>query len=149
LGSLMGNGRMMILSIVDGKRLQFVLNAGPNHSAGASSKDIGGTLYDGQWHHVAAVVDRARNGELRLYLDGQEVTAAQAAQPLIPTTDGGRVWIAIGASMKWYVGSEHAFRGLIDFAHAPACQTVQGPPPRSVDQPRRSGLDRTDDVDAG
>lgn len=114
LGSLMGNGRMMILSIVDGKRLQFVLNAGPNHSAGASSNDIGGTLYDGQWHHVAAVVDRARNGELRLYLDGEEVTAAQAAQPLIPTTDGGRVWIAIGASMRWYVGSEHAFRGLID-----------------------------------
>ena len=114
LGSLMGNGRMMILSIVDGKRLQFVLNAGPNHSAGVSSTDVGGTLFDGGWHHVAAVVDRARNGELRLYLDGREVTARQAAQPLIPTPDQGRVWIAIGASMKWYVGGEHAFRGLID-----------------------------------
>lgn len=114
LGSLMGNGRMMILSIVDGKRLQFVLNAGPNHNAGVSSADIGGTLFDGRWHHVAAVVDRARNGELRLYLDGEEVTGRQAAQPLVPTSGGDRVWIAIGASMKWYVGSESAFRGLID-----------------------------------
>ncbi len=48
LGSLMGYGRMMILSIVDGKRLQFVLNAGPNHNAGVSSTDIGGRLFDGR-----------------------------------------------------------------------------------------------------
>ncbi len=114
LGSLMGNGRMMILSIVDGKRLQFVLNAGPNHTAGVSSTDVGETLFDGAWHQVAAVVDRDRNGELRLYLDGEEVTAKQAAQPWIPTPYEGRVWIAIGASMKWYIGGEHAFRGLID-----------------------------------
>lgn len=114
LGSLMGNGRMMILSIADGKRLQFVLNAGPNHSAGVGSTDIGTTLFDGGWHHVAAVVDRARNGELRLYLDGEEITGKPAAQPLIPIPDEGRVWIAIGASMKWYVGGEQAFRGLID-----------------------------------
>jgi hypothetical protein len=114
LGSLMGHGRMMVLSIVDGRALQFVLNAGPNHGAGVSSTDVGGTLFDGGWHHVAAVVDRARNGELRLYLDGHEVTARQGAQPLVPTPDEARVWIAIGASMKWYVGGEHAFRGLID-----------------------------------
>jgi hypothetical protein len=114
LGSLMGHGRMMVLSIVDGRALQFVLNAGPNHSAGVSSTDVGGTLFDGRWHHVAAVVDRGRNGELRLYLDGQEVTGRQAAQPLVPKPSDGRVWIAIGASMKWYVGGEHAFRGLID-----------------------------------
>ena len=69
-------------------------------------------IADGRWHHVAAVVDRARRGELRLYLDGQEVTARQAAQPLIPTPDDDRVWIAIGASMKWYAGGEHAFPGI-------------------------------------
>lgn len=114
LGSLIGHGRMMILGIADGGKLRFVLNAGPHHRAAAVSRNVGGTLFDGRWHHVAAVVDRRRNGELRLYLDGAAVTAGQAAQPLIPTTREGRVWIAVGASMKWYLGGKHAFRGLID-----------------------------------
>jgi len=154
LGSLMGNGRMMILSIVDGKRLQFVLNAGPNHNAGVSSSDVGPALYDGKWHHVAAVVDRARNGELRLYLDGEEVTARQAAQPLIPTPYGGRVWIAIGASMKWYIGGRQAFRGLIDELRISAgirsgfearADSPMPPPPKPLKGPRPEASISPDD----
>jgi len=114
LGSLMGHGRMMILGIADGKALRFTLNAGPNHAGGARTGDVGRALYDGRWHHVAAVVDRRRNGELRLYLDGEDVTAGPAAQPYAPTTGRSRVWLAIGASMPWYAGGQGAFRGLID-----------------------------------
>ncbi len=154
LGSLMGHGRMMILGIVDGKRLQFVLNAGPYHNAGVRSTDIGGTLFDGSWHHVAAVVDRARHGELRLYFDGAEVTDSPGAQPLVTASPDGRVWIAVGASMKWYVGGEQAFRGRIDELRIsagirPGYETRAGAPPpppaEPLPGPRREASIRPDD----
>lgn len=121
LGSLLGNGRIMILGISGRKALSFSLGAGPHHPAAVRSGDVEGRLHDGRWHHVAAVVDRRRNGELRLYLDGREVTGKQAAQPHLPTPGTKQVWIAIGAPMPWYIGGENAFRGVIDEVRVSDC----------------------------
>ena len=109
-----GNGRILTLDISHNRELRLSLGAGPFHRAVTISRAMGETLRDGRWHHVAAVVDRARHGELRIYVDGQEVTARGAAQPWPVESDAGKGTGTIGAVLPWYLGTPSAFRGLID-----------------------------------
>ncbi len=108
-----GHGRRYGIGIVYGKQLGASFGADDGHGAYVNSGDLAARLFDGQWHHAAAVRDMDRNGEVRLYLDGEEVGVEQAAVPWPIASEGGTMPVTLGAAAPWYVGKD-GYRGLID-----------------------------------
>ncbi len=87
-------------------------SAGPLSGA-VRSPDLAKVLYDGHWHHAAAVLDRGRAGEVRLYLDGRRISPETRAFCPPIEFDEGAMGVVVGATAPWYVGKE-GYRGLID-----------------------------------
>jgi len=77
------------------------------------SPDVSATIFDGQWHHVAAVLDRTRGGEVRLYLDGERIASERPAFCPPIMFDDERMGIAVGATTPWGMG-KGGYRGLLD-----------------------------------
>jgi len=92
--------------------------ASDGRAASVRSKPVGGTFFDGGWRHAALVLDQARHGELRVYLDGANVSAKRAYQPIPLRTSTGRMKLVVGSLAPWYVlkpsKHTHNFTGLID-----------------------------------
>jgi hypothetical protein len=114
-----GFRRIYFFQLDHRRRLSFSFSASPHTDRSVHSGDLSHILFDGQWHHVAAVVDRSRRGELRLYLDGRDVTANQAAQPFGLHMQDGRMAATVGAVAPWYLGdaktaSAPEYQGAID-----------------------------------
>lgn len=98
-----GYERMWYLQIGKGGRLTASFSGG--HFGGAvTSEDASATLFDGGWHHVAAVLDRDRGGEVRLYLDGQRIPAKTPAYCPPILFDEEQMGIVIGHIAPWYTG---------------------------------------------
>lgn len=94
------------------KHLYAMFEAGPGKAGNGGSGDLTAKLFDGAWHYVAAVLDRDRGGEVRVYLDGVDVTADRIPQPL-PIAGGAQgTGLTIGLSVPWVI--EGGFIGLID-----------------------------------
>jgi len=139
IGSYPGLGRNYGIRI-GGGHLEASFGADPVHQAGAKTADLSASLFDGEWHHVAAVLDRERNGEIRIYFDGENVTqsAGQLALPI--RTDSGEMSTALGAVSPSYIGRDGSgYRGAIDqvrissvvrpeFAADPAATPPPAPP---------------------
>lgn len=68
-------------------------------SGGAVNEVVGSRIDDGDWHHVAGVFE---NGNLRLYVDGEEVAATPAGTSLLGS----------GNSVSGVVGT--SFTGALD-----------------------------------
>jgi len=114
-----GYERMWYLQIGEGGRLVASFSGG--HFSGAvRSEDVSATLFDGAWHHAAAVLDRQRGGEVRLYLDGKRLAAQTPAccPPIL--FDEERMGIVIGNIAPWYLGKD-GYRGEIDEVRISAC----------------------------
>lgn len=75
-------------------------------------RDAATKLFDGQWHHVATVLDRGANGAIRLYLDGEDVTSEPDAQPQPINEKGQTTSVCVGVVNGWTLNS--GFVGLID-----------------------------------
>jgi hypothetical protein len=100
------------LRISYNKHLYAMFEAGPGKGGNGGSGDLTAKLFDDAWHHVAAVLDRDRGGEVRVYLDGVDVTADRVAQPL-PIAGGAQgTALTIGLTAPWVL--EGGFVGLID-----------------------------------
>jgi len=108
-----GHGRQFGIRLTGGKHLYVYFSADPLHGVYVRGKAIGDQLFDGQWHHVAGVLDRSRNGEVRVYLDGRNVTDQPGALPFPILTENRRLSACVGAAAPWYVG-KNGFRGLVD-----------------------------------
>jgi len=95
-------GKYLVAGFGDGKKMAVV-----------STGDVSGLLFDGNWHHLAAVLDRSRQGEVRLYLDGRRVDQSKVAfcGPIIYESE--TMGLVLGAIAPWYIGKE-GYRGLID-----------------------------------
>jgi hypothetical protein len=93
------------------------------------------------------VRDVAREGEVRIYLDGRDVTAAPRYQRLPVATEDHRIGLIVGASAPWFVGREKTpFRGDIQrvtvyrglppefaaSADAAATKPATAPPPEPI-----------------
>ncbi len=128
-----GYERMWYLQIGKGGRLTASFSGG--HFGGAvTSEDASATLFDGGWHHVAAVLDRDRGGEVRLYLDGQRIPAKTPAYCPPILFDEEQMGIVIGHIAPWYLGKD-GYRGLIDEVRVsatvrPAYAVAADSPPR-------------------
>ncbi len=107
-----GHERHYTLAIDGGKRISATFSAGAR-SGTVRSADVSKTLCDGRWHHVAAVLDRERAGEVRLYLDGRRIEGGKPAFCAPIAFEDHRMGVAVGASTPWYVGKD-GFLGLID-----------------------------------
>lgn len=99
-----------------GKRLVGMFS-GAARRAHVRSGEIGRRLFDGQWHRVALVLDREHGGSMRLYLDGEEVTAEPRYQYFAMGRDERTGSACVGAVAPWYIGGKQAYRGLIDEVH--------------------------------
>jgi len=112
VGSGWGYERDWSLRISNMKHLAAVFSCG-SRSAVVSSSDVAATLFDGQWHHAAAVLDRRRGGEVRLYLDGKRIPCERPAfcGPIV--FDDQRMGIVVGAMTPWGIGKD-GYRGRID-----------------------------------
>jgi hypothetical protein len=110
LGVFGNMGRRISIQL-DGRRLVGLVAADENHRVHAASGNLGDALFDGHWHHIAMVLDRGRNGELRLYLDGRQVNQEAVYQPLPFFIDDG-ISFTLGAGMPWT--GKSGFQGLID-----------------------------------
>jgi len=96
-------------------RLNAHFGADHTHSTNCESKNLAATLFDGEWHHIAAVLDRNRNGEVRLYLDGVEVTQKRGQLTLPIQFGSGGMSVALGAGSPSGIGRKGAgYRGGID-----------------------------------
>jgi hypothetical protein len=105
LASGWGHERIWYLEINEGRRLVASFSGG--HFSGAvSTEDVSATLFDGAWHHAAAVLDRQRNGEVRLYLDGKRVPAKNPACCPPITFDEEQMGIVVGHIAPWYIGKD-------------------------------------------
>ncbi|MDH3703163.1 MAG: LamG domain-containing protein, partial [Alphaproteobacteria bacterium] len=86
VSSYFGDGRAYGVKLSKGK-LRAFFYADRSNRAEAASIPLDGrirnsiNLFDGAWHHVTAVLDRRWDGEIRLYVDGRNVTAKVAVQP--------------------------------------------------------------------
>jgi len=76
--------------------------------SGFTSAAAGGTINDGEWHHVVATFDSADVGtEVKIYVDGgAPVATGSFAGPLTPTTE------PFGISSEVYVGVVDGFSGF-------------------------------------
>lgn len=108
-----GHGRMLDMAIIENKRLTFLVTASSTDTAAVSTEDVGEQLFDGNWHHVAAVVDRTRGGEMRLYLDGKQVNTNTDAMPHPIAFADGEMRATVGATAPWYI-AKSGFTGGID-----------------------------------
>ena len=125
-----------------GRRLVASFSGG--HFGGAvSSDDVSATLFDGGWHHAAAVLDRERGGEVRLYLDGKPIAAKSPAYCPPILFDEEQMGLVIGHIAPWYVGKD-GYRGAIDEVRVsslvrPAYAVpADSPPPPSPPWTRRA-----------
>lgn len=134
-----GHERHWFLRISERKHLVACFSMG-SRTATVSSPDLSAAISDGRWHHVAAVLDRARHGEVRLYFDGNRVPVEPAFCPPI-VFDDEQMGIAIGSITPWSIGKD-GYRGRIDEIHIsdivrPAYAVEGSPPAAGV-----TGLDR-------
>jgi hypothetical protein len=95
-----GTGAGYALSLLDG---QISLQVGTAHFTAGG----GPNLADGEWHHVAAVVDRA--GVSRLYADGDPVHEFVLSAPAGSLGEGADLFIARGRD-----GNGAFFAGALD-----------------------------------
>jgi len=114
---------------LSGKTLAAGFSAG-SRSGTVTSPDMSETLFDGDWHHVAAVLDRGRHGQVRLYLDGIRLAPERLAFCPPITFDRQRMGIAIGAITPWNMG-KGGFRGAIDEVRVSSVVR----PPYACDEP--------------
>ena len=94
------------------KHLYAMFDAGADHPGNAGTGDLSPALFDGKWHLVAAVLDRDRAGEVRVYLDGEEVTDRQTAQALPIQVKSHQTGLTRGLGSPWQ--KEDGFVGLLD-----------------------------------
>jgi len=111
-----GHGRMIDLRITNNNSIHFSCSASPYDRAAVDSGNVAATLFDGQWHHIAAVLDRSRNGELRIYLDQKNITRLSAGLSFPIANQDGQLTATVGAVAPWYIGKS-GYRGLIDELH--------------------------------
>ena len=104
------------ISTEDGKKWIFCVN----HNAGngtfealrtecAGSRIVGSTvLTDGQWHHVASVLDSAGTptiNNIKLYVDGvREVISDSVVVDVNTTSEGRTVWLGEGHHSRMFPG---------------------------------------------
>ena len=82
----------------------------------ALSENVGDALSDGKWHHVAAVLDRARHGEVRLYLDGKQLKLRETA--FCPSIVSEKAVMPFRAAIMTPIRHDHiGYCGLIDEIH--------------------------------
>ncbi len=107
-----GGDRQYGLRISNKKFLTAYFSTGTGQWSFVVSPDLSNTLFDGNWHHAAAVIDRERRGEVRLYLDGKRIESEKPAfmEPMV--FESGKMGMVVGAAAPWDNGSR--FRGLID-----------------------------------
>jgi hypothetical protein len=108
-------GRIYGLRLIDGKRLDLSFNngaTGANVDTSVTSPDVSATLLDGNWHQVAAVLDRTRHGEIRLYLDGRQIKTDKPAFCGPFVFEDGTMGFCVGALVPWDKSS--GFEGAID-----------------------------------
>src|SRR6185295_13260678 len=80
-----------------------------------SFRTTGVDLRDGQWHHVAAVVDRDTPGEaVRLYVEGQEKPLETPVPPVKLGSLSNSAPLRIGKQSAPYAFYFHPFKGAID-----------------------------------
>lgn len=113
ISAIAGYGRIVALTIDAQGQLALKTSASPYDLAGISSNDASAVIYDGKWHHVAAVIDRQRNGELRLYLDGKQLKTNAAYQHYPIFFDQTSFSVTIGAIAPWYI-AKAGYLGDID-----------------------------------
>ena len=100
------------LEIADRSHLVAYFSAGS--AAVARSHDVRAALFDGEWHHVAAVLDRTNAGHIRLYLDGRNVTEGTVFQAGRVARDSRRATLVVGHVMPRRGRGRDGYRGLID-----------------------------------
>ncbi|MEO6908072.1 MAG: DUF4838 domain-containing protein [Abditibacteriaceae bacterium] len=112
LASGWGFGRMYGLRIYDNKYLSAEFDASNESVNSVMSPDVSATLFDGKWHEIAAVLDRSRHGEIRLYLDGKQVNGGKLAfcPPIL--MEEGTMGLTLGSIAPWYPTG--GYKGLID-----------------------------------
>ena len=76
-------------------------------TTGTTAQSVAGAITDGQWHFIAATVDRA-NGVGQIYIDGVNQTQSSAV-----TTDFG---LANDFQIARFTDTSYPFHGLIDEA---------------------------------
>lgn len=108
-----GHGRIVSLTLSKDGQLGLRTSASSYDLAGINSGDLSQHIYDGKWHHVAAVIDRERNGELRLYLDGKQLNTQGAYQHYPILFPQKTFNVTIGSVAPWYIAKE-GYQGQID-----------------------------------
>lgn len=94
------------LSVEPGSKIRFYINSG------AASDQLEATLAQGQWCHVAAVLDDATD-QMSLYVNGQSVaTKNTAVRPFKRFSSGAGAAIGIGNHPS--TSQNRAFNGRID-----------------------------------
>lgn len=134
-----GHGRIVALTLSNTGHLGFRTSAS-TYDPASISIDLSEVIYDGKWHHVAAVIDRERNGELRLYLDGKQLNTQAAYQHYPIQFPAKNFNVTIGSIAPWYIGKE-GFVGQIDevrissVARYAAARNAPAPEPAPAELP--------------
>ena len=113
VSSVPGLGRSAGIRIYGNDIVGF-FSATESSRAYVRSKPLGKRLFDGKWHHIAVVRDQERNGEVRVYVDGEHVSANQQAMGLPIITSRKSMPLTIGATAPWTVGKRSSYTGMID-----------------------------------
>lgn len=118
-----------------GRYLYASFECGPGGNA--ASADMSAKLLDGNWHQVAMVLDRDRGGEVRVYLDGVNVTDKSASMPYPIHSRTQTTIVTVGLSVPWLL--QGGFTGLIDEVRVSKgvreAYRVGGATPRSASAP--------------
>ena len=90
----------------------------------------GEAFHDGKWHHLALLVDRKREGEVRVYLDKARISADPSwflpSLADLPNRQPG--WVAFGAGVPWVYGLPDA-KGSPDDLAIDLAEIVVAPKP--------------------
>jgi len=108
-----GNGRAYGVRIDKRGKIYAYFEAAETKRGNSTSIDISEKLFDEKFHVITAVRDMTRNGEIRIYLDGVEVTEVTGYQPW-PIASGKRyMGFVVGAQAPWYY-KKNFFVGAVE-----------------------------------
>lgn len=118
-------------------------------AAARATPEANRLLHDGQWHHLAAVLDRDNAGEIRIYLDGRNVTAKPARQrfPVETPSESGAATLGyygfvtqpFANGYRGAIDEVRLSRGVREAYRRPEPLRVEAPVPAPVPDPNAAG----------
>ena len=117
MGGTPGNGRAYGIRLDKSGKFFAYFDAAETLKAHSTSQNVSKIIFDNGWHVVAAVRDMDRNGEIRIYLDGVDITKKTGYQPWSVKAGKHYMGFVVGAVAPWFY-KNNSFLGAIEYVNA-------------------------------